>query len=84
MIKAILLDFSWVILHPTDRSYEGKLNDLNRRLAGEDPLAPYDFNNYFLLNEELLDKVKALKVDGYNYRLKLQLCLIMFSRLANW
>jgi len=61
MIKALLLDFSWVILHPADRTYEGKLNDLNRRMAGDDPLAPYNFKQHFTINQELLDYIKTLK-----------------------
>lgn len=61
MIKALLLDFSWVILHPADRAYAGKLNDLNKRMTGDNPLTFYDFEQYFVINSELLDHIKTLK-----------------------
>lgn len=51
MIKAILSDFSRVLLLPLDESYSGGLNALHKELlAGGD----YDFWQHFKVNDELL------------------------------
>lgn len=51
MIKAILSDFSRVLLLPFDESYGGGLNALHKELlTGGD----YDFWQHFKINEELL------------------------------
>ncbi len=61
MIKVLLFDFSRVLLHPTDSTYSGKLNALNRAYSGENPLGPYNFWKHFFINEELLDFAAKLK-----------------------
>lgn len=60
MIKAILSDFSRVILFPKDKTYAGSLNSLNKELIaklGND----YPFLEYFEFNSELLNLYKWLK-----------------------
>ena len=60
MITTILSDFSRVLLFPSDDSYSGSLNGLNRDLIekfGED----YKFFDYFKMNDELLELYKNLK-----------------------
>ncbi len=59
MINTILSDFSHVILFSKDKTYTGKLNDLNDKLLNE--YGDYDFFNYFELNQPLLDYYKSLK-----------------------
>ena len=51
MIKALVSDFSRVILSPADENYVGGLNALHRNLSG---LGDYNFWEYFRLNEDLL------------------------------
>lgn len=52
MIKAIVSDFSNVLLFASDSNHHGKLNDLHKQLlAGGD----YDPWQHFRLNQELLD-----------------------------
>ncbi len=61
MIKAIVFDFSRVILLPKDRNYTGRLNalyDAHFRDAG------YRFSDYFELNEPLLVFLEGIK-DAY-------------------
>src|SRR3989344_3438265 len=58
MIKAILVDFSRVLLHPKDINYSGKLNDLHRDLSVKDK---YSILDYFDLNKELINYLKKLK-----------------------
>ncbi len=58
MIKVLLFDFSRVLLHPTDETYSGSLNNLHRELKDDES---YYLFNYFKLNEELLDFIKTLK-----------------------
>lgn len=65
MIKVLLFDFSRVLLHPTDSSYTGKLNTLNRAYSGENPLGPYNFWKHFFINEELLDFAQKLKKEKH-------------------
>jgi FMN phosphatase YigB (HAD superfamily) len=51
MIKALVSDFSKVLLVSADDTYSGKLNDLHKKLqeSGE-----YDFWSHFRLNQDLL------------------------------
>lgn len=58
MIKAILLDFSRVLLFPKDKSYTGSLNDLHRQNLIKDNYSIFD---YFELNNELLAFLEKLK-----------------------
>jgi FMN phosphatase YigB (HAD superfamily) len=58
MIKALLFDFSRVILFPKDGGYSGELNSLHDRLAQG---RTYRFWDYFELNQELLDWLTGLK-----------------------
>lgn len=52
MIKAIITDFSRVLLFPSDPSYSSGLNALNNSLLADNP--HYRFLDYFTLNSELL------------------------------
>lgn len=65
MIKTLLLDFSRVLLHPTDKSFTGSLNNLHRELKDNES---YYLFNYFELNEELLEYLKTLK-EKYEMRI---------------
>lgn len=56
--KTLLFDFSRVLLHPTDKTYSGSLNNLHRELKDNES---YYLFNYFELNEELLEFLKTLK-----------------------
>src|SRR5579864_5389490 len=58
MIKALVLDFSRVLLHPKDNKYKGTLNGLYRSLIEKEY---YDFFEYFTLNQELLDFLRTRK-----------------------
>lgn len=58
MISALLLDFSRVLLHPKDKTYQESLNGLHAKLS-KDPV--YKFLDYFELNQELLQFLKNLK-----------------------
>jgi putative hydrolase of the HAD superfamily len=58
MIKAIISDFSGVILMPADSNYTGGLNTLNKKLLAE---GDYNFWQYFKLNEELLEYYRSLR-----------------------
>lgn len=58
MIKALVSDFSRVLLFPVDKNYtEGNLNILHRTLSEQ---GAYDFWSYFRLNTELLDFYKGI------------------------
>ncbi len=57
MIRAILVDFSRVLLHPKNITYTGKLNDLHRKLSVDNS---YNILDHFILNEELIDYLKQL------------------------
>ena len=57
MIKAIISDFSRVLIFAKDKNFTGKLNDLHEEVSKEEG---YDVWNYFYLNEELLDFYKEL------------------------
>lgn len=55
MIKALLFDFSRVLLFPKDKSYKGGLNELNNKLREE---SDYRLLDHFYLNTELLNFLK--------------------------
>lgn len=57
MIKALISDFSRVILTPTDDNYHGSLNDLHKELLAR---GDYEFWKYFRLNQDLLAFYKIL------------------------
>ncbi|MBI2022816.1 HAD-IA family hydrolase [Candidatus Daviesbacteria bacterium] len=57
MITNLLFDFSRVILFPKDESYNGLLNDLYRKVRGENGL----FLDYFKFNTELLNYLGQFK-----------------------
>lgn len=59
MIKAILSDFARVILFPKDKSYHGRLDELQAELNKKSE--SHNFFDYFELNQELLDYFKSLK-----------------------
>lgn len=73
MIKVLLLDFSRVLLHPTDKTYTGSLNNLHRELKDKES---YYLFNYFELNEELLKYLKTLKG-------KYELCIFTTDIIQN-
>ncbi len=58
MIKAIVSDFSRVILFPKDSSYEGSLNSLHKEKS---QLSSYNPLDHFELNTELLDFYRSQK-----------------------
>ncbi|MEK7122986.1 MAG: HAD-IA family hydrolase [Patescibacteria group bacterium] len=64
MIKAIVSDFSKVVLLPVNDQYTGGLNALYRDLKSQNQL---DFWRYFLLNRDLLEWYTVLseRVDLY-------------------
>ena len=53
MIKVILSDFARVILFPKDKSYPGRLDELQAKLNNQSE--GHNFFDYFELNQELLD-----------------------------
>jgi FMN phosphatase YigB (HAD superfamily) len=53
LIKALVFDFSRVLLFAKDSSYLGDLNPLHRKLLEQ--YANYPFLDYFYLNQQLLD-----------------------------
>ncbi|MCW1908387.1 MAG: HAD-IA family hydrolase [Candidatus Saccharibacteria bacterium] len=58
MIKAIVFDFSRVLLFAKDPSYLGDLNPLHRQLSENNPDYPF-FDNFYL-NQELLDWLRLI------------------------
>lgn len=58
MIKILLFDFSRVLLHPTDKTFSGSLNNLHKELKDNES---YYLFNYFELNDEILEYLKTLK-----------------------
>lgn len=64
MIKALVTDFSRVLLFPKDKTYTGSLNGLLRDLSTQ---ANYKLLDSFELNTELLEYYKSLaeKLDLY-------------------
>jgi len=67
MIKAIISDFSYVLLFPNNAAYRGSLNAKHQELSADDE--GYDFFGTFLLNEELMDVYKSYsdKIPAYIY-----------------
>lgn len=63
MIKALVTDFSRVLLFPFDETYAGGLNSLNNQLLETEP--DYDFWKHFTLNEELLKYYDTLDLPSY-------------------
>lgn len=59
MIRALLFDFSRVLLHPKNSSYKGALNDLHKQLS-IDP--NYRIFDHFQLNDELLEYLKRFSM----------------------
>jgi FMN phosphatase YigB (HAD superfamily) len=59
MIKAVVTDFSKVLLFAKDKSYTGGLNGLNRKLLADE--ASYPFFDYFVLNNSLLEYYAKLR-----------------------
>ncbi len=57
MIKALITDFSKVVLFHKDSSYIGKLNRLHEELLKE---SDYDIWEHFKLNDDLLSYYKVL------------------------
>lgn len=69
MLKAILSDFSKVLLFPKDPNYDGSLNGRHLELLEK---GDYDFWQYFVLNEELLNFYRELphKIDIFVFTTK--------------
>jgi FMN phosphatase YigB (HAD superfamily) len=61
MIKAVVTDFSKVLLFPQDANYQGGLNALNNKLLADDP--SYPFFDHFALNNELLEYYRRLNTN---------------------
>lgn len=62
MTRAIIFDFSKVLLFPKDPEYSGSLNGLNAKLIeehGED----YPFFDHFRVNDELLEFMASLNCE---------------------
>ncbi len=57
MIKALITDFSRVLLSPTDENYAEGLNALHKKLSVQ---GDYDFWKHFRLNQDLLAFYKTL------------------------
>lgn len=62
MTKAILFDFSRVLLFPIDDGYFGSLNELHKQNLS-DP--NYSIVGHFKLNTDLLDYLKTVQVPLY-------------------
>ena len=62
-VKALIFDFSGVILFPQDPHYRASLNSLHRSLTDHNP--DYPFMAHFRINTELLDFIKQTKVPRY-------------------
>ncbi len=63
MIKALVTDFSRVLLFPSDETNHGGLNSLNNQLFETEP--DYDFWKHFKLNEELLEYYASLELPKF-------------------
>lgn len=59
MIKAIISDFSRVLLFPRELEYKGSLNERHRNL--QETVEKYNVLDHFLLNKTLLDFYESLK-----------------------
>ena len=66
MIKAVVSDFSRVLLSPIDDDYTGGLNDLHKELSAS---GTYDFWSYFQVNQDLLAFFQTIgeRVDIYMF-----------------
>jgi HAD superfamily hydrolase (TIGR01549 family) len=64
MIKALLSDFSRVLLFPVDEADKGGLNERYQKLESQ---GRYDFGQYFRFNHELLDFYQTIgaQIDLY-------------------
>jgi hypothetical protein len=62
MTRAIIFDFSRVLLFPLDPDYTGSLNDLNKDLIQgyQNQGGNYPFFDYFLINTELIEFIGSL------------------------
>lgn len=65
MIKAIVTDFSRVLLFPADDTYTGGLNALNNKLLESNP--GYEFKKFFKVNDELLEYYASLDLPIYMF-----------------
>ena len=63
MMKAVITDFSRVLLFPKDDTFKSGLNALNNQLLDKNP--DYDFWQYFKVNNELLNYYKSLNIPVY-------------------
>lgn len=57
MIKAIVFDFSRVLLFPLDKTYTGSLNVLHKKHLKE---KDYSVFNFFQINSDLLQQIEKL------------------------
>ncbi len=57
MIKALITDFSRVLLSPKNENYAEGLNALHKKLSAD---GDYDFWKHFRLNQDLLEFYKTL------------------------
>lgn len=57
MVKAVVFDFSRVLLHPVDTAYKDGLNDLHKALKDT---PGYKATDHLVLNTELLDFLKTI------------------------
>jgi len=64
MIKAIIFDFSRVLLFPLDKTYSGSLNELHKRHLEEQG---YSVFHFFQINTDLLRQIEKIthKVNVY-------------------
>jgi HAD superfamily hydrolase (TIGR01509 family) len=58
MVKALITDFSRVLLFPKDKNYKGSLNALHKELSNQQG---YNILDYFEVNTELLDYYKSIR-----------------------
>jgi HAD superfamily hydrolase (TIGR01509 family) len=63
MIKAILSDFSYVLLFPKEKSYSGTLNGLYSKLLQQ---RSYNYFDYYQLNEELIQAYQKYRKPGFS------------------
>lgn len=66
MIKSILTDFSRVILHPKDKTFNGGLNGQYKELKQNNP--EFNFHDYYEFNDDVLDAYHLLK-DKYSFNI---------------
>ena len=64
-MRALITDFSRVLLFPKDDSFKSGLNALNNQLLDVNP--DYDFWQYFKLNYDLLEYYKSLDLPVYMF-----------------